>query len=177
MIQNEKEIISYLNLPSIPKKPWDGKKSFKNGIAVTKLISGEQAYAVASFDSERDETPRITKVFTLEQYNDFDVVAVVPDYMDVDNVEKWDVDEESKKAAQRLVDEGREIEEEGVEQPELPENEYCFSHIHNDEEGIAYIRAWNKEHGIKSKKLPKNHDAIVTKLAAMWMDAQKNLKK
>ena len=37
MIEFEKEVIKYLNIPSIPKKEWDGKSSFSKGVALLEL--------------------------------------------------------------------------------------------------------------------------------------------
>ena len=57
MIQFEKEVLGYLNIPSVPLKKFDGK-SFKDGVAVVELRSGSEAYAVATFDEENDKEPR-----------------------------------------------------------------------------------------------------------------------
>ena len=40
MIQKEQEVCRYLSIPNIPKKKWDGKSSFKFGVAVTELLGG-----------------------------------------------------------------------------------------------------------------------------------------
>ena len=65
VIEFEKEICQYLNIPSIPIKKWeDGKKGFKDGVAVTTLTSGVMAYAVATFDETIDDKPHIKKTFT-----------------------------------------------------------------------------------------------------------------
>ena len=55
MIEFEKEVVSYLNIPNIPKKEWNGKDSFQDGVAVLNLSSGQQAYAVCTFDKETDK--------------------------------------------------------------------------------------------------------------------------
>ena len=175
MIEREKEIISYLSLPSIPKKEWDGQSSFKRGIAVTSLISGNEAYAVASFDSERDVEPRVVKVFTLEPYTDVRIVAVVPDYMNVDGVGSWDLSPESKKAAEELINEAHELEVKDVqeERPDMPQDEYVYPHIHSDEEAKAFIKSWNAQHGARRARIPKTHEDIITKLTAMWLNDNK----
>ena len=47
----EKELLSFLDLPSIPRKEWDGKTEFDKGVAVVSLYGGYEAYAIASFNS------------------------------------------------------------------------------------------------------------------------------
>lgn len=170
MIQYEQEIIEYLGLPSIPKRAWDGQKSFKHGIAVTEMLGGGHSYAVATYHAERDGRPRIVKVFSAEPFRTFEIVAVVPDYMDTTDIERWDVDDESKRAASRIAAEAAELEnEDACSFVELPENEYLYDHIHNDDEARAFIRSWNKLNGYKRGVAPSTHDGIITKLMAMWM--------
>lgn len=175
MIEREKDIVVYLNLPSIPKKEWDGKASFRRGIAVTTLISGAEAYAVATFDAERDKEPRVIKVFTLEPYTDVRIVAIVPDYMNTDGVGSWDLTPESKKAAEEIINEARELEVDGVqeERTDMPEHEYLYPHVTNDAEAKAFIKAWNAQHGAKKARIPKTHEDIITKLTAMWLNDNK----
>ncbi len=175
MVQNEQEVIRYLNIPSIPKKQWDGVKSFTKAVAILYLVDGGKSYAVASFDSNTDKAPRITKVFTLEPYKDWEIVGVVPEYMNQDDIDKWDVPQESIAAAKQIISEVEEMENEGVidEMAQAPNNEYCYDFITNDEEAQAYIRSWNKQHGIRGRA-PKSHDGIITKLTAMWMQDNKN---
>lgn len=177
MIKYEKEIIEWLNLPSIPKKKWDGKTGFRDGVAVIKHNMGSESYAVATFEPERDEMPRIKKVFGLEPYFEIGDIFVVPAYMNED-VESFDLDDESKKAAQRLIEEAHELEMEGVEEKkvEMPKNEYFFDNIHNDEEAIAFIKSWNKSNRIKGR-IPTDHETILMKLSVMWADAQKGNKR
>ena len=66
MISFEKEVCSYLNIPSLPKKEWDGKSSFKNAVATIKLGGSRLAYAVASYDEANDDAPRVVKSFMTE---------------------------------------------------------------------------------------------------------------
>ena len=166
-INYEQEVVAYLNLPSIPKKKWDGKTAFKSGVAIINLVNGGKSYAVASFNPNKDTEPMITKVFGLEPYNGVGDIFVVPNYMDND-VKTFDLpDEQSMRAAQRLADEAAELEKEGVKEENImPENEYFFDHIHNDEEAQAYIRSYNKQKRI-SGRVPKNHDNIIMRLAAI----------
>lgn len=175
MIQCEKDIIAYLNLPSIPVKKWDGRSSFKYGVALLNLSFGGQSYAVASYDSERDKAPKVIKVFSLEPYTSFEIVSVVPEYMNTEGVDGWDLSEESKRAAEMLIEEASELEQEGVaeEMGALPESEYLYEHVHNDEEARAYIKAWNAQHGHKKSKVPHKHEDIVAKLTSMWINDNK----
>jgi hypothetical protein len=177
MIKFESEILDWLNLPSIPKKKWDGKTSFKVGVAVIELQYGAQAYAVATFDSDSDSEPRVKKVFSLEQFVKVSEIFVVPSYMDED-IEHMDLDEQSKQAAQRLLDEAHELENEGIEEKiEMPKNEYFFDTIHNDEEAMAFIKSYNKANRIKGR-VPRDHETIVMKLSVLWSNLQnKNNKK
>lgn len=172
MMLNEREVIDYLQIPSIPTKKWDGAKSFARGVALLTLIDGSKSYAVASFDSENDTKPRIVKVFSLMPYNaNFEIVGIVPDYMDTDNINEWDLSKESIEAAQKIANEANELESNASPSIEAPEHEYFFDFINNDEEAQAYIRAWNKNNGIRGR-VSQSHDAIIAKLAAIW--AQEN---
>ena len=172
MIQKEQEVCRYLSIPSIPKKKWDGKSSFKFGVAVTELLGGGHSYAVATFDAERDTSPRITRTFSDGIFTAVGDVFIVPSYMDTD-VSKMDLDEDSKEAARLLVEEAKELETEGVSAlSTLPENEYLFEHIHNDDEAIAFIRSYNRANGIKGK-VPTNHERITMRLSVIWSEKQK----
>ena len=174
MIYYEKEIISHLKLPNIPKKKWDGKSSFKYGVGIIKLTNSDDcAYAVVTYDANVDEKPRVCKVFSLEPYHAIDDIFVVPNYMDND-VEHFDMDDDSKKAAEELLKEAEELEMEGVERNiTLPDNEYCFDFIHNDEEAVAYLRSYYKDHTIRNR-VPTKHDTIVARLAAIYAESQLN---
>ena len=172
MIKCEKEVIKYLNLPSIPKKGWDGESSFKDGVADIELYDKSNAYAVATFDPEKDKEPRIKKVFNQEPFGKIISIFVVPSYMNNDT-ESFDLDEQSMKAAADLIDEAAELEMEGVDDTiETPENEYFFDNIHNDEEATAFIKAYNAERKIKGA-VPKKHENIIMKLSVIWMEQQK----
>ena len=165
----EFEICKYLDIPAIPKKAWDGKKSFKDGVAIVTLKSGQQAYVAVTFDCETDNKPRVKKVFTLEQFNDISDIYVVPSYMDSD-IEAMDLDEESKEKAQFLVEEATDIVEETPE--EEATNEYFFDNIHNDEEAKAFIKAYNKK--MKNKaRVPKSHDGLIMRLSVIHAEMEK----
>ena len=177
MILYEKDILEYLNLPSIPKKAWNGTSSFKEGVAVVDLNYGGQAYAVATFDAEKDTKPHIKKVFSMDWFTDIAAIYVVPSYMD-DNVDEMDLDSESKKKAQQILDEAKEVENEGVEvEDELskPKNEYYFDVIHNDEEARAFIQNYNSRNRIKGR-IPTTHESIVMRLAVIYSEQNKKKK-
>lgn len=176
MVNFEKEVLAYLNLPSIPKKEWDGKSAFENGVAVVALRTGHTAYTVASFNPELGDTkPRIKKVFSSEPFIDVLRVYLVPNYMETD-MTGADLDAESMKKAQEIINEAKEIEDEGteLETPTMPENEYLFDFIHNDEEAIAYIEAYNKKNKIFGR-VPKKHDAILMRLSVIYADENKSI--
>lgn len=176
MISFEKEVCSYLNIPSLPKKEWDGKSSFKNAVATIKLGGSRLAYAVASYDEAKDDAPRVVKSFMTEPFYGIDKIFVVPSYMDTD-VDNMDLDEQSKKAAEDLKKEADELENQGAdENMEVPENEYCFDHIHNDEEAIAFIEAYNRENNIKGA-IPKKHESIIARLTVIYAESSKKAPK
>ena len=174
MIFCEGEICRYLEIPNIPKKKWDGKSSFKRGVGIVDLSLGNQMYVIVTFDAEKDEECRVIKVFNMEQFNmpsfGVDNVFVVPDYMDTD-VESMDFDEESKKAAQALVNEAKDLEnvDDVSAKVELPENEYYFDNIHDDEEGMAFIKSYNTSNKIRGK-VPTTHEAIVMRLSVIYSE-------
>lgn len=173
----EREVCDYLGIPSIPKRKWDGKTSFKDGVAVVDLGNELYAYAVATFDAEKDASPKVKKVFMLEKFVGIREVYVVPPYMDGD-VQSFDMSDEDKQRALAILEEAKELEMDGVEQqaPEMPENEYFFDSIHNDEEAQAFIKAYNMSNRIRGR-VPSDHEAIVMKLSVMYADLQKNNKK
>lgn len=165
----EKEICEYLDIPSIPKTKWDGKTSFKNGVAVLSLaFSEQQVYASCSFNAERNKTPRVTHVFSPHTFKRIEEVFVVPAYMDVD-VESFDMSEESKAAANAIIEEAKELEKDIAPQINIEGNsKYYFPEITSMEEAQAYIRAYDNEHGNKGAKMPSNEDEILTRLAVIW---------
>lgn len=174
----EEEVLNKLKLPSIPLKKWNGKDSFKEGVAVTELQSGSSAYAVATFDSETDEKPRIKKVFTLEPFFSIKDIFVVPAYMDsVDDVDDMDLDKESKEAALRLAEEAQELEEDGVESDKMKEMkelpEWVFDNVHNAEEAAAFIKSYNKQNNIRGGRLPQNEEGLKLRLLTIYEELKK----
>lgn len=171
----KKEVISYLDIPNIPKKEWNGKDAFKKSVAVVKTYSGLLAYAVASFDPSKDKDVRVVKSFSQEVFVGIEKVFVVPSYMDTD-VENFDLDQESKKHAQDLIEEAKEIEDSGTEKSvpdinELPE--WIFEEINNREEAIAWLEAYNKRNKIKGVT-PKKDETIKLRLYAIYVETNKN---
>lgn len=167
----EKEICEYCNIPSIPKKQWDGKSSFKQGCAVVELIGNTNAYAVCTFDSDVDKEPRIIKVFASVAIKSVGKIFPVPNYMDT-NIEESDLDEHSKEAAQNLIDEANKLagedngEENGKTEIE-PQNPWCFDEIHNMEEATAWLTQYNQSNGIRGR-IPTNVENMQLKLLALY---------
>jgi hypothetical protein len=178
MIEFEKEVISYLNIPSIPKRDWDGLSSFQDGVAVVNLSLGRQAYAVCSFDKETDRQPCIKKVFGIEPFTNIEKVFVVPSYMDNDTTDV-DLDAESKKRAEQLAAEANELENKGTvdeavkEADKLPE--WIFPEIQNIEQAMAYLREYNRMNGIRKGKIPTSEETIKMRLYNIYM-SNKNRK-
>lgn len=174
MIQFEFEVCKYLNIPSIPKKEWDGKSSFKDGVAVTQLAHGYNAYAVCTFDADKDSEPYVKKSFAIEPFYNINKIYVVPSYMDT-NIENADLDEDSKKAAEELAKEANELTKKAEEKVDIPQNPWCFDEIHNLEEARAWLANYNSKNKIKGK-LPKNEESIKLRLLAIYSEMQKKKK-
>ena len=172
----EKEVIKHLGLPSIPKKQWNGKDSFKDGVAILDLFDNTKAYAVCTFDKETDKEPRIKKVFCVEPFKAVCEIYVVPSYMDNDTTDV-DLDSESKKKAEQLAAEAKELENEGTVD-EAIENanklpEWIFPEIQNIEQAQAYLREYNRMNGIKKGKVPTNEETIKMRLYNIYMSNKK----
>jgi len=176
MIYFEQDVCKYLNIPSVPKRVWDGKSSFKRGVVVTTTETGAQAYAVCTFDNGIDEKPRVVKVFSTEIFSEcnMDDVRVVPEYMDVDGVDGWDLDEQSKKAAESLIEEVEEMQGTNVEtenpMDSLPE--WVFPEIHNREEAVAWLKRYSRGNR-KKGKIPTTDENIKLRLYAIYSEIKK----
>jgi len=178
MIQFEQEVCDFLAIPSIPKKKWDGQSSFRDGVAVTNLAQDRKAYAICTFDADVDKEPRIKKIFAFETFFGIEDIFVVPAYMDTD-VEHMDLDDASKEAADRLVQETNEIiAEETHEEPqeEKEENPFYFEEIHNIEEARAWLQSYNSNHGIKGR-VPSDENTIKLRLLTIYTEQQQQQKK
>ena len=175
----EKEVLKYLNIPSVPLKEFDGKTSFDNGVAVIDLGDDMSAYAVATFDAEKDDKPRIKKTFSLEPFYGIRKVFVVPSYMETSKeaIEKSDLDNESKEAAMKLAEEAQELEDAGTESEDMKEMkelpEWVFDSIHNSEEAYAFVSSYNKSNKIKGR-IPKDEEALKLRLLTIYNDTKQN---
>lgn len=175
-IQYKHEVLQFLNIPDVPKKKWNGKDSFKDGVAVLSLRYGQKAYAICTFDNSKDDAPRVKKVFSVEAFSSIDDIYVVPNYMDNDMSDS-DLDAESKKKAEQIASEAKALEDEGVSNASLDEAkalpEWIFENIHNKEEAIAYLREWNRINKIKKGKIPTDEESIKIRLYAIFRDSKK----
>lgn len=177
MINNEKEVVAWLNLPSIPKKKWDGKSSFLDGVAVLEYADGGLGYAIATFDAQNDPEPRIKKVFGMRQYVGIQDIYVVPSYMD-ENIDDMDLDERSKAKAKEVLDEAKELEEEGTkeENPMSQLPEWIFPEITNADEAQAWLRRYNSMNHIKGK-LPQSETSLKLRLYSIYSEQQNRTKR
>ena len=174
----EKEVIQHLNLPSIPKKEWDGKSSFSKGVALLSLRGEREAYAVASFDADVDKKPNIVKVFGIEPFVNIKKVFVVPSYMSTkEEVADMDLDEESKKKAQQMLSEANEMENEGTKEENPMENlpEWIFSEIHSKDEAIAWLKNFQSRNKQKGR-IPTTDENIKLRLFSIYSEMQKKQK-
>ena len=88
-----------------------------------------------------------------------------------------DLDDESKQAAQRLLDEANELESMGIESEiTMPENEYFFDQIHDDEQAQAFIKDYNRRNKLRGK-VPTTHDALIMRLSVIYSEMNKKTKK
>lgn len=171
----EKEVVKHLNLPSIPKKEWDGKSSFSKGVALISLRGEREAYAVASFDANVDKTPSIVKVFGIEPFVGIKKVFVVPSYMTTEEeIKDMDLDEQSKKKVQEVLDEAKEIENEGTKEENPMEKlpEWIFSEIHSKDEAIAWLRNFQSRNKQKGR-IPTTEENIKLRLFSIYSEMQK----
>jgi hypothetical protein len=93
--------------------------------------------------------------------------------MEDNDIDEMDLDEESKKRVKEMSKEAKEIEDEGITATiEMPDNEYFFDHIHDDNEARAFIEAYNKRNKIKGV-IPKIHDSLIMRLGVIWEETNK----
>ena len=176
MIDNEKEVVAWLNLPSIPKKKWDGTSSFLDGVAVLEYADGGLGYAIATFDAQNDHEPRIKKVFGIRQYVGIQDIYVVPSYMD-ENIDDMDLDERSKAKAKEVLDEAKELEEEGTkeENPMSQLPEWIFPEINSKQEAEAWLRNFQSRNKQKGR-IPTTDENIKLRLFSIYSELQKKAK-
>ncbi len=170
MIAFENEVVKFLGLPSIPKKEWDGKSDFEKGVAVLTLTSGQEAYAVCSFDNEKGRSkPSITKVFGQEPFIEIKNIYVVPSYMVTeDDVDDMDLDDESKQQAKMILEEAKDAQDDGQDVQDAVDKlpEWIFPEITNKDEAQAWLRQYNKKNKIKGK-IPSNEETLKLRLLSI----------
>lgn len=174
----EKEVIKHLNLPSIPKKEWDGKSSFSKGVALISLHGEREAYAVASFDANVDKTPNIVKVFGIEPFVGIKKVFVVPSYMTTEEeIKDMDLDEQSKKKVREVLNEAKEIENEGTKEENPIEKlpEWIFPEIENKEQAVAWLKNFQSRNKQKGR-IPTTEENIKLRLFSIYSELQKKQK-
>lgn len=178
MIRFEKEVCDYLRIPSIPKKEHDGKSSFKKGVAIVQLSVSGYGYAVCTFDAENDKEPRIIKSFASEPFYGIEKVFVVPNYMNTSekDISEMDLDDESKKKAEQLVQEAQELTATSEENKEIEEMqqlpEWIFPEITNAEEARAWLQSWNSKNKVRGK-IPTNEETIKMRLLNIYSQMKK----
>jgi len=178
MIEFEHNVIEYLGLPSIPKKEWDGKSSFSKGVALLSLRGEREAYAVASFDADVDKKPNIVKVFGIEPFVNIKKVFVVPAYMTTeDEIKDMDLDEQSKKKVQQVLDEAKEIENDGTKEENPMEKlpEWIFPEIENKEQAVAWLKNFQSRNKQKGR-IPTTDENIKLRLFSIYSELQKKQK-
>ena len=178
MIQFEKETLEFLNLPSIPLKEWDGSTSFEKGVALISLRGEREAYAIASFEADVDKKPNIVKVFGIEPFVDIKKVFVVPTYMTTEEeIKDMDLDEQSKKKVQQVLNEAKEIENEGTENENPMANlpEWIFPEIGSKDEAVAWLRNFQSRNKQKGR-IPTTDENIKLRLFSIYSELQKKQK-
>lgn len=174
MVKFEREICEYLGIPSIPKKEHDGKSSFKKGVAIVQLSVSGYGYAVCTFDAENDNEPRIIKSFASEPFYGIEKIFVVPNYMNTSekDIKEMDLDEESKKKVESLVQEAQELTKQSEENKEIEEMqqlpEWIFPEIENREQAIAWLQNYNNRNHNKKGKIPTNEETIKMRLLNIY---------
>lgn len=169
----ENEMLAYLNIPKVPKKEWDGKTPFKNGVGVASTNVGD-VFVVVGYSEDDENNLKIRKVFGLEPITGIAKVFPIPDYMDMD-VDAWDVDEESKEQAKQIAKEVTEMETESVdEEPKEKLSEWYFDEIHNIDEARAWVAAYRKRNRIKGST-PKTEDALKNYLYVLYKNQKRGL--
>lgn len=173
MIKFEDNVLDYLNIPSVPKKEWDGKSPFTKGVAVVKLAFGEEAYAVCAYRPEQgDKEPNVIKVFGYDPFYSILKIYVVPAYMaNEDEVQNMDLDDKSKERAASVIREAKEIENGDAEDDAEKEldslPEWIFPHIKTKEEAEAFVREYKRSNGIKGQA-PKNKETLRSYLYVIY---------
>lgn len=174
MIQFEKEVVEYLNLPKIPIREWNGKEPFDKGVALLLLRGDTHAYAACTFNPDKgDKKPKVTKVFGIIPFVSVEKIYIVPNYMTIeDDIKEMDLDDESKKRASRMLNEAIEMENDGVESrvvkmEDLPE--WIFDEIHSKDEARAWLKAYQSRNKIRGK-IPTSSEVIKLRLYSIYIE-------
>lgn len=173
MVKFEKEVCDYLHIPSIPKKEHDGKSSFKKGVAIVKLAVSGFGYAVCTYDAESEQEPRIIKSFASEPFYGIEKIFVVPNYMNTSeqDIKEMDLDDESKKKAEQLVQEAQGLTQHSEQDKEIDEMqnlpEWIFAEINSLDEARAWLSNYNSRNRIKGK-IPTNEETIKMRLLNIY---------
>ena len=179
-IEFEKELLAYLNLPSIPLKEWkEGDMPFEKGVAVVENYGERLAYAVCKFDpNDGVKQPRVVKTFGTEPFTKIVKVFVVPNYMsNIEDVKDMDLDEQSKKKAEQMLKEAHELETEGTKEENPMENlpEWIFPEINSKEEAVAWLKNFQSRNKQKGR-IPTTEENIKLRLFSIYSELQKKQK-
>ena len=179
-IEFEKELLAYLNLPSIPLKEWkEGDMPFEKGVAVIEYYGERLAYAVCKFDPNSGiKRPRVIKTFGTEPFIKIVKVFVVPNYMsNIEDVKDMDLDEQSKKKAEQMLKEAQELETEGTKEENPMENlpEWIFPEIENKEQAVAWLKNFQSRNKQKGR-IPTTEENIKLRLFSIYSELQKKQK-
>jgi len=156
------ETIDMLRIPSIPKKEWDGKSPFDRGIAQITTMFGSREYAICSFNPERDDKPRIVKIFGGLRFTSVDKIWPIPDYMD-DDIRKMEfADEESRTSMSVMLQEKEQMVNANAKD-EDGGGEWGYPIIHTTKQAVAYLKAKHPKDGI-----PSDPEVLKAKLKAMY---------
>lgn len=178
MYRFEQDVLDYLGLPSMPRKKWDGASHFDKGVAVVEDRYGDKYCAACSFVDGRDyDKPVITKVFGIEPFVRIVDIYTVPDYMSVaSEVPDMDLDAESKKRAEEILEEAAEMSAEveaGEADGELKQlPEWIFPEITNKAEAEAWLRRYRSVNHIRGR-IPTDEEAIKLSLYSIFQDNKK----
>jgi hypothetical protein len=179
-IEFEKELLAYLNLPSIPLKEWkEGDMPFEKGVAVIEYYGERLAYAVCKFDPNSGiKRPRVIKTFGTEPFVKIVKVFVVPNYMsNIEDVKDMDLDEQSKKKAEQMLKEAQELETEGTKEENPMKNlpEWIFPEIENKEQAVAWLKNFQSRNKQKGR-IPTTDENIKLRLFSIYSELQKKQK-
>lgn len=163
------EICEFLNIPSIPNKEWDGKSSFESGVAIVKTVCDTEECAVCTFNNKVDKVAKIIKVWGSDPFLKILNVYPVPLYME-DDITKMDFhDESSKEAMEALLEEKKQLINEGIDKPKDDTSEWGYSFIHDKKEAVAFLKTKKIKGAIPTKE-----EVLKMKLKALYRSEQKN---